>query len=264
MTWSETLKKIHPARSFICYGKKESVVLDNGIEMKCDYPDEKIGVGISSIKCDELPGVSTCLNSHKSTDDNTCKNFGLDMIVPRSEKSLAQIKTRYPSSPRNYFGVIPGIMKPSDKGYVSDAPMNSDFRGNGDFQSIDGGPWWLRDTSHNAPDGDYTAHCWLHGNPFSNPIAFNDHWCDYGSSWYICSTNEMSSYNLQAYKVIDPMTYDAHAQIVSDTVPSRIFEGNSRNYSPGTAETTENSDISFDFLATRVTKCLNHICFQII
>ena len=57
VTWSKTLKKIHPARvRSSCYGKKESVVLDNGIEMKCDYPDEKIGVGISSIKCDELPG----------------------------------------------------------------------------------------------------------------------------------------------------------------------------------------------------------------
>ena len=50
------------------------------------------------------------------------------MIVPRSENHWHKLKTRYPSSPRNYFGVIPGIMKPSDKGYVSDAPMNSDFR----------------------------------------------------------------------------------------------------------------------------------------
>ena len=64
----------------------------------------------------------------------------------------------------------------------------------------------------------------------------------------------MSSYNLQAYKVIDPMTYDAHAQIVLDKVPSRIFEGNSLNYSPGTAETTEKNDISFGFFSNKSYK----------
>ena len=73
------------------------------------------------------------------------------MIIPRSEKHWSKLKTRYTASLRNYFSTIPGIMKPSDGVLKSDAPMNSNFRSKADFQALEGGPWWLRDTRYSAP-----------------------------------------------------------------------------------------------------------------
>ena len=131
-----------------------------GVTLACDYPEEG-QPGITSIKCDDLPGVSenNCKRTYRSTDDNTCKDFGMDMIIPRSKNHWEKLVNRYGSS---YFSTIPGISKPAGGGSYTNKAMNSDTP-NIDYQALDGGDWWLRDSTFSEPNGDYTANCWLGG-----------------------------------------------------------------------------------------------------
>ena len=110
-----------------------------GVTLACDYPEEG-QPGITSIKCDDLPGVSenNCKRTYRSTDDNTCKDFGMDMIIPRSKNHWEKLVNRYGSS---YFSTIPGISKPADGGSYTNKAMNSDTP-NIDYQALDGGDWW--------------------------------------------------------------------------------------------------------------------------
>ena len=47
--------------------------------------------GMSDVACDKLPSgrnAGTCAITSKYTDYNTCKGFGMDMVIPRSKKAL--------------------------------------------------------------------------------------------------------------------------------------------------------------------------------
>ena len=63
------------------------------ITVKCDYLDESgQEEGIATDVCDTLLGKSPtninegCLETFKTTDHNTCKDFGMDIVIPRSKK----------------------------------------------------------------------------------------------------------------------------------------------------------------------------------
>ena len=244
--WAETATKIYPAGfSSSCYGGRENVHF-NGATLNCDYPEHNEQVGISSIRCDDLPGVSSCKRSCKSTDDDSCKDFGLNIVIPRSRRHWSMLLSRYPRSTRDYFTTIPGIMKPSNKGIASNVPMNSKHRGIGDFQAIDGGPWWLRDTSYSEPNGDYSAYCWLNGNPWNvDAISMDDQGCNSCTDFYICSSNEYPQHKIMKKPSVgDTLKYELHVQVLIGEVPVRNFVGNDQ-YAPGTVEPLENQDIFY-------------------
>ena len=75
----------------------------NGATLSCDYPEQNEQVGISSIRCDNLPGVSSCKQSCKSTDDDSCKDFGLNIVIPRSRRHWSMLLSRYPRSTSGLF-----------------------------------------------------------------------------------------------------------------------------------------------------------------
>ena len=96
------------------------------------------------------------------------------------------------------------------------APMHSDGKWNGEakmggskategykiekagqWQSIDKGPWWLRDGKHNEPSGNYNANnflrMWWHWHPSNinqinggNSIRFDDSWSAWSGNNYMC------------------------------------------------------------------------------
>ena len=133
-----------------------------------------------------MPGVHNCKRTYRSTDDNTCKDFGMDIVVPRSKNHWEKLLARYHSS---YFSVIPGISKPTSGGSYTNKAMNSRTP-NIDYRAIDGGTWWLRDNAYIQPSGDYTANCWLGAANVQNvdSITFNDGNCYYSTDEYVCST----------------------------------------------------------------------------
>gem|GEM_PF-4392108 len=135
--------------------------------------------------------VESGIQTYRSTDNNTCKQLGMDIVYPRSKAQWTYMLNRYGSS---YFSTIPGVTKPSDGGnYTGCAMRNPAYYGSGcsDWRVPDGGRWWLRDTPYSEPNGDYYANCWLSMyNWDPNDIRFNDGNCSYSTTKYICSTND--------------------------------------------------------------------------
>ena len=136
-------------------------------------------------------GVTGAITTSKYTDNNTCKTLGMDIVYPRRQTHWASMFARYNSS---YFATVPGVYKTSSGGNYTGCAMNSS--GCGDWRVGDGGDWWIRSSSFGEPNGDYTANCWLGltGAGYSagnaSNVGFNDGYCSYATSQYICSTND--------------------------------------------------------------------------
>ena len=140
----------------------------------------------NDVGCDELldgEGES-CIRTSKHTDHDTCKEHGLDMVVPKSREHWKLLLSKYDKS---YFATIPGIYKPTNGGDFRKVAMNSDAMPAGGYRAIDGGDWWLRDTPYGEPNGNYHANCWLKARDVSNPddLKFDDHDCRYHTDKYV-------------------------------------------------------------------------------
>ena len=54
--------------------------------------------------------------------------------------------------------------------------MNSGNAAQGTWKTADHSPWWLRKTTYNEPNGDYSANCYLdlwHNPPNENSVTWN-------------------------------------------------------------------------------------------
>lgn len=132
-------------------------------------------------------GVSNGVTTSRFTDNNTCKGLGMDIVFPRSQLHWDSMLARFDNS---YFLAIPGVYKTSNGGNYTNCTMNSN--GCSDWRVGDGGRWWLRSSNYSEPNGDYTANCWLETRSVSpsSSIEFNDGFCSYSTSKYVCSTND--------------------------------------------------------------------------
>ncbi len=153
------------------------------IEVVCDMSSESGGYTYFAVAA----GKTTS----RSTDDNTCKDYGLDIVYPRSKAQWTWMLAKFGTS---YFSTIPGVTKPGSGGSYTGCVMRdpkSYGSGCGDWKVPDGGRWWLRDSTYSEPNGDYTGNCWLSMYQHDpNDIRFNDGNCSYSTSKYICSTND--------------------------------------------------------------------------
>ncbi|MCB9738019.1 MAG: DUF4215 domain-containing protein [Deltaproteobacteria bacterium] len=135
--------------------------------------------------------VASGKTTSRSTDDNTCKDYGLDIVYPRSKAQWTWMLAKYDTS---YFSTIPGVTKSGNGGSYTGCVMRdpkSYGSGCGDWKVPDGGRWWLRDSTYTEPNGDYTANCWLSMYQHTpGDIRFNDGNCSYSTSKYVCSTND--------------------------------------------------------------------------
>ncbi len=127
----------------------------------------------------------------KVTDDNTCKDYGWDLIYPRTKTQWTAVLAKYGTS---YFSTIPGVYRDSGTGsYTGCIMRDPKAYGSGcaDWKVPDGGKWWLRDSTYSEPNGDYTNGCWLsmYGWDPAN-IQFNDGGCGSSTSKYVCAPND--------------------------------------------------------------------------
>ena len=131
--------------------------------------------------------IASGTSTNRYTDNNSCKNLGMDIVYPRTQAHWESMIARFATS---YFPFIPGVYKTGGGGNYTGCSMNSN--GCNDWRVGDGGQWWLRSSTYSEPNGDYTANCWLGTRSVSDPsnITYNDGNCNYGGSSYICSTND--------------------------------------------------------------------------
>ena len=144
-------------------------------------------------------GVTTC----RRTDTNSCP-AGTNIWVPRSYDHAKAVNDIYGLT---WTGVVGIYRSANGCGSCTSWAMNSDAmdtytagnsNGNIGWTSIaeDDGSWFVRATSTSEPNGDYTANCWLgitaagYSTGNSSDIGFNDGYCSYSTSRYICSTND--------------------------------------------------------------------------
>jgi hypothetical protein len=89
---------------------------------------------------------------------------------------------------------MPGVTKGGSGGnYTGCIMRNPNSYGSGcpDWGVPDGGRWWMRDSTYGEPNGNYTGNCWLSMYKFDpNDIQFDDNYCLFSTSKYICSTND--------------------------------------------------------------------------
>ena len=135
--------------------------------------------------------VDSGKTTSRSTDDNTCKDYGLDIVYPRSKAQWTWMLAKFGTS---YFSTIPGVTKGGNGGNYTGCTMRDPKTygsGCNDWGVPDGGRWWLRDSNYSEPNGDYDANCWLSMYNWDvNNIQFNDGGCSYSTSKYLCSTND--------------------------------------------------------------------------
>jgi predicted outer membrane repeat protein len=121
--------------------------------------------GRSQIACDQLPSgrqYGSCMETNERSDSNTCKGFGLDILVPKTKTHLQNMLVRYDYlSYEMYWRAIPGVYSDVVAAMSSGAVMTSD--GGSNFKAIGGGRWWLNDQEHSELNGDYQSGCWLGG-----------------------------------------------------------------------------------------------------
>ena len=137
--------------------------------------------------------VDSGLQTYRTTDNNTCKGLGMDIVAPRTQAHWDAMLSRYGTT---YFSVVPGVYKSSGGGSYTNCIMRSPAHyasGCADWTVVGGGKWWLRDTTYGEPNGDYTANCWLNASWSGSTVAtlgFNDGNCSFSTTKYICSTND--------------------------------------------------------------------------
>jgi len=146
---------------------------------------------------------SGCANTCRRTDGNGCTQYGMNILVPRSQfhnqRWYAWAQTR-----GDIEDIMnpPGVVRAADGcGTCTGVAMNYDaiVAAGGDWRGIDywsggSGRFWLRGTTYSEPNGDYTADCWLYSywiNSAASDQGFNDHNCNYCSTTYTCSTNDV-------------------------------------------------------------------------
>jgi len=121
-----------------------------------------------------LNGGSSCKNCGSFKDADTCKDYGLQVLVPRSRAHWVSLKERFGD---DYFNkAMTGVYAPIKGDYRYVAMNSFDGMPETGYKALDGSNWWFRSTKYGEPSGDYTSGNWLDEKNIGNvdDITFND------------------------------------------------------------------------------------------
>jgi hypothetical protein len=138
-----------------------------------------------------LNGGSSCKNCGSFKDADTCKDYGLQVLVPRSRAHWVSLKERFGD---DYFKVaMTGVYAPIKGDYRYVAMNSYDGMPEAGYKALDGGNWWFRPTKYGEPNGNYDSGNWLKvwktGVGNVDNMEFDDHNSKTNSVKYICSEN---------------------------------------------------------------------------
>jgi hypothetical protein len=194
------------------------------------------GAGRITVYCDmttdgggyDYYGIANGIRTYRSTDGNSCKDIGMDIVVPRTKAHWTALLSRFGI---DYFNTIPGVSKPTGGGNYTGYAMKSGSVP--DWRASDGGSWWIRDSTYSEPNGDYQANCWLLQYDWNvNNIRFNDGTCSYSTTRYVCSTNAKDGpvasdggdfVSCDAIKEAEPSSPSGEYGIRTETGVTRVY-----------------------------------------
>jgi hypothetical protein len=176
----------------------KSASMPNALRMYVDMTEESGGYDFYAFQ-----GTGTPVSY--ITDTHSGKALGLELVMPRSKYHWRAMRNYVTnvlgSSDYTYFASVAGIYRSTGSGsYTSYIMRNPTSYGSGapDWRVLDGGRWWLRDTTYTEPNGDYTINGFLgdmargsftSGTYALGDLLFNDGGTYTTGAYYLVSTN---------------------------------------------------------------------------
>jgi hypothetical protein len=185
VTWNDHNCNYH-AKSYFCQSMAYTTAPKAGSPTGCTCKKVEINGQYSArtlLKCEN------CLDVYRSKDKNSCP-LGTKLFSPATRddwKTFIASATQL----RAPHWII-DITRPTNGcGGCTKNTMNSANAAQGTWHTSDNSPWWLRSSSYNEPNGDYSANCYLdlwHNPPNENSVTWNDGNCNYHSKSYYCQS----------------------------------------------------------------------------
>jgi hypothetical protein len=176
----------------------KSSAMPTALKMYVDMTEESGGYDFYAFQ-----GTGTAVSY--ITDTHSGKALGLELVMPRSKYHWRAMRNYVTnvlgSSDYTYFANVAGIYRSTGSGsYTGYIMRNPTSYGSGapDWRVLDGGRWWLRDTTYSEPNGDYTINGFLgdmargsftSGTYALGDLLFNDGATYTTGAYYLVSTN---------------------------------------------------------------------------
>jgi len=183
VTWNDLNCNYH-SKSYFCQAVKISTTPKSGSPSGCVCNKVELSGKYSAkvlLKCEN------CLDVYRANDKNSCPT-GTKIFAPASREDwktfIASAK-----SLRNPHWIIDVTRPQNGCGGCTRNTMTSSTPPQSTWQTADGEAWWLRSTTYNEPNGDYTANCYLdlwRVPSNENAVTWNDGNCNYHSKSYYC------------------------------------------------------------------------------
>lgn len=177
------IKQNYPGSTSGTYWIKPASAV-NAIQMYVDMSTDGGGY-------DMYPCTGCTATSYRTDGTGSCPT-GTDFVIGRTRNHWSLLINRYGTGYLNNCGAV---YKTGGGGNYTGCIMRdptSYGSGCSDWRVSDGGKWWLRDTTHSEPNGDYNAYGWLsiYGSTGAgSDIGMNDGGAMSTGANYVCSTN---------------------------------------------------------------------------
>ena len=148
---------------------------------------------VSGYSAGNVIRVSNGLKVFKSTEKNSCPS-GWKIWSPRNKNdwtivynALGKNINNYPRKP---YLIVDVTRDTKGCGGCAKYAMKSGVSQQSSWKTTDDSDWWLRDTKHTQPSGDYHANCYLSVTKVDpDDVQFNDVDCNHSSEDYLCQPN---------------------------------------------------------------------------
>ena len=134
-----------------------------------------------------------CSGFNYFNSGNSCSGIGLSLWAPRSQPNWQASQSIWGWTTGTGNGGLTYVYKPNGGGNYTGSPFRQgNYYGSGfnDWRVIDNGRWWVRNSAHSEPNGDYDGYGGLGMYGQSGyDMGFNDGGAAGSSGQYICSTN---------------------------------------------------------------------------